>query len=94
MRPRGARQCGVVTGVPEPRAQAVAGRLGLAPGEAQALVTLSSLGKGTAQTVAERSSLPEPVAASALERLTDLGLALRALEDGRAVYRPVATAPA
>ncbi len=83
---------GVITGVPELRGARPPLYPGLTDQETAVLQALIALKEGTADAVAEKSGLPQPAVDNALQRLQALNYALSAVEEGRAVYRPLARA--
>ncbi|MBI3910555.1 MAG: AAA family ATPase [Armatimonadetes bacterium] len=84
---------GVITGVPE--LQKLTHRLvypGLTDLEAAVLQTLIDLREAPVEAVAARTGLRRAELTRALDRLVVLNYAIRVIEEGRTVYRPVARA--
>jgi len=82
---------GIITGVPQPVEEAVRPLYpGLTDQESLVLEALAELREGTVEDLARRVELRRPALTSALERLVTLGYALKAMVEGRPVYRPVA----
>lgn len=82
---------GVITGVPEQREAARRSiYAGLTDQEIVALQALISRREATVDELAGATGLRRPSLTSALERLVALNYALRLVQEGRTIYRPVA----
>ncbi len=81
---------GIITGVPELREAARAVYPGLTEQETAVLGTLGELGQASVEALTQATNLRRGELTRILDRLIALGYALRVVEEGQTVYRPVA----
>lgn len=83
---------GIITGVPELRGARIPLYPGLTEEETAVMEALVAIKEGAADAVARTTDLPPEVVEKALQRLVALNYAVRAEEEGRVVFRPLARA--
>ena len=81
---------GIITGVPEERGPKRPVYPGLTEQEIAVLQTLIDLQETTAETLASRTDLQRAGLTRVLDRLVALNYAIKVVEEGKTVYRPVA----
>ncbi|MCL5265341.1 MAG: AAA family ATPase [Chloroflexi bacterium] len=81
---------GIITGVPEEREPKRPVYPGLTEQEIAVLQTLIDLQETTAETLASRTDLQRAGLTRVLDRLVALNYAIKVVEEGKTVYRPVA----
>ncbi len=81
---------GIITGVPEPREVARAVYPGLSEQEAAVLRALGALREAAIEGLQQATNLRRQDLARVLDRLVGLGYALRLVEEGHTIYRPIA----
>lgn len=81
---------GVITGVPQERPPMRPLYPGLTEQEIAVLQTLIEMKEATAETLARRAALGRQGLSRVLDRLVSLNYAIKTVEEGRTIYRPVA----
>ena len=80
---------GLITGVPTPRITPEVVYPGLSEQEVAVLRTLIRLKEASAEVLAQICGMRRPALSAALDRLIALNYAIRAVEHGQTIYRPV-----
>ncbi len=81
---------GIITGVPVPRQARLVVFPGLTDQEAAVLQALVDLREAQAEAVAKATGLRRPELTRSLDRLVALNYAIKEVEAGKTIYRPVA----